>query len=96
MRQGVLVRTSADHVRPLVLRGSLARTFGSLVSFLAVLFFFVGLYLLDDAFVHPLNAGAPGILAAASSITLAVILLYYLLKPRQRVRARLTSPRRER
>ena len=82
MRAEILVRTPAHHVKPLVIRGGLARTFGSLVSFLAVLFLFLGFYLLGDAFEHPLDAQAAGVLAAAFSITLAVILLYFLLKPR--------------
>jgi hypothetical protein len=54
-----------------------------LVSFLAVLFLIFGFYLLGDAFEHPLAAQAVGVLAAAFSITLAAILLYFLLKPRR-------------
>jgi hypothetical protein len=73
---------SAHSTRPLVVRGGLARTFGSLVSFLGVSFLFCGLYLLADAFAHPLNANSAGIIAAALAITLATILFFYLLKPR--------------
>lgn len=76
------------HSRPLVVRGGLARTFGSLVSFLAMLFLLFGLYLLGDAFEHPLEAQAPAVLAAAFSITLSAILFYYLLKPRKKRRMR--------
>lgn len=83
MRAGTFARSSPQHTKPLVIRGGLARTFGSLVSFVAALFFCLGLYLLGDAFIHPLNAGAAGILAAALSITLAVVLLFYLLKPQR-------------
>jgi uncharacterized BrkB/YihY/UPF0761 family membrane protein len=82
MRTETLVRVAAHHGKPLVIRAGLARTFGSLVSFLAVLFLSLGSYLLFDAFVHPLDAQAAGILTAAFSLTLAAILLYYLLKPR--------------
>jgi hypothetical protein len=82
MRAETLVRVAAHHVKPLVIRGGLARTFGSLASFLAVLFLLGGLYLLGDAFEHPLTAQAVAVLAAAFSITLASILLYFLLKPR--------------
>ena len=71
-----------------MIRGGLARTFGSLVSFLAGVFLLVGLYLLSDAFEHPLDAQAVGVLAAALSITLSLILLYFLLKPRRSVRER--------
>lgn len=82
MRAETLVRVAAHHVKPLVIRGGLARTFGSLASFLAVLFLLGGLYLLGDAFEHPLTAQAVAVLAATFSITLASILLYFLLKPR--------------
>jgi hypothetical protein len=71
MRAETLARVAAHDGKPLVVRGGLARTFGSLVSFLAVLFLFFGLYLLGDAFEHPLAAQAVAVLAAAFSITLA-------------------------
>jgi hypothetical protein len=61
--------------------GWLAQTFGSLVSFLAVLFLCLGSYLLGDALEHPLAAQAAAVLAAAFSITRASILLYFLFKP---------------
>ncbi len=85
---------AARHAKPLVIRGGLARTFGSLVGFLALLFLLLGFYLLGDAFAHPLDAQAAGILAAAFSITLAAILLYYLLKPRRSQRMRAARFRR--
>ena len=94
MRAESLVHVAAHHVKPLVIRGGLARTFGSLASFLAVLFLILGLYLLGDAFEHPLDAQAWGVLAAAFSITLAAILLYFLLKPRHDQRSRTTRFRR--
>jgi uncharacterized BrkB/YihY/UPF0761 family membrane protein len=94
MRAGTLARPGAHHTKPLVIRGGLARTFGSLVSFLALLFLFLGAYLLEDAFEHPLNAQASGVLASAFSITLAAILLYYLLKPRRAQRGRGERARR--
>ena len=74
--------------RPLKLRGGLARTFGSLASFLALLFLLLGLYLLADAFENPIAAQAAAVLTAALSIALAAILFYYLLKPRKRKRLR--------
>ncbi|HYL61828.1 MAG TPA: hypothetical protein VE077_04330 [Candidatus Methylomirabilis sp.] len=95
MRTDTLGHGSTHHAKPLVIRGGLARTFGSLVSFLAGILIFVGLYLLDDAFVHPLHAYAAGTLAAAFSITLGVILFYYLLKPRNGARPVSARFRRE-
>lgn len=88
MRADTLSPVSEHQVKPLVIRGGLARTFGSLASFLAVLFLILGFYLLGDAFEHPLDAQAAAVLAAAFSITLAAILLYFLLKPRRRPRSR--------
>jgi len=94
MRAESFARVPAPHVKPLVIRGGLPRTFGSLATFLAVLFLFFGIYLLGDAFEHPLDAQAAGILAAAFSITLAAILLYFLLKPRRAWRPRTNRFRR--
>jgi hypothetical protein len=67
--------------KPLVVRGGLARTFGGLASFLAVIFLAWGTYVLDDAFANPIAAQAAAVIAAAFSIALATILLFYLLKP---------------
>ncbi len=93
MRAETLVRAETHHAKPLVIRGGLARTFGGLVSFLALLFLLMGLYLLRDAIVHPLDAQAIAVLAAAPSITLAAILFYFLLKPRPRHEYRSRSTR---
>jgi len=49
MRADTLSRVAEHHVKPLVIRGGLASTFGSLVGFLAVIFLSLGLYLLGDA-----------------------------------------------
>jgi hypothetical protein len=40
--------------KSLAVRGGLARTFGGLVSFLAVTFLCTGFYILDEAFENPL------------------------------------------
>lgn len=90
MRVESFARVPAHHLKPLVIRGGLARTFGSLIGFLAVLFLLFGFYLLGDAFEHPLDAQAAAVLVAALSITLAAMLFYFLIKPRgaQRQRAR--------
>jgi riboflavin transporter FmnP len=94
MRTETLVPVATHHVKPLVIRGGLARTFGSLASFLAVLFLLFGFYVLGDAFEHPLDAQAAAVLAAAFSITLAAILLYFLCKPRHGKRQRAARFRR--
>jgi hypothetical protein len=79
----------ASSVRPpksLVVRGGLARTFGSLASFLVVIFLCGGLYILEDVFANPLDAGAAAVIAAAFIITLAAMLLFFLIKPGNRPR----------
>jgi hypothetical protein len=58
-----------------------ARTFGSLVAFLALLFLVCGLYLIGDALAHPVTAHDAGVLTGACTIALASILLFYWLKP---------------
>jgi hypothetical protein len=82
MRAETLVRPAPHHAKPLAIRAGLARTFGGLAGFLALLFLLIGFYLLGEAFEYPLAAQPVGVLVAAFSITLAVILLFYLLKPR--------------
>lgn len=85
MRAQTLAR-GAD-LRPaktLVARGAPARTFGSLVCSLAVIFLSFGIYLIEDALAHPLIAEAAGLITGALSIALAAILIFYLLKPRKR------------
>ena len=69
--------------KPLVVRAGLGRTFGSLIGFLALLFLSWGIYLLADAFAHPVDAQAAALIVAAFAISLAVLLLFYLFKPRR-------------
>jgi len=69
--------------KPLVVRGGLGRTFGSLASFLAFTLIAGGSYLLADAFAHPVDAQAAGLIVAAFVIALGLLLLFYLLKPRR-------------
>jgi hypothetical protein len=87
MRGGVIPHASS--VRPpksLVARGGLARTFGGLAGFIVVTFFCGGLYILEDAFANPLNAGAAAVISAAFIIALAAMMLFFLVKPRTRPR----------
>ncbi len=78
--------------KPLVVRAGLGRTFGSLTGFLALLFLSWGIYLLADAFAHPVNAQAAALIVAAFAISLAMLLLFYLLKPRRIVRMNHRQP----
>ncbi len=73
--------------RSLAVRGGLAHTFGSLAGFLVVSFLCWGIYILEDAFANPLDAGAAAIISAAFIIAVGVILLFYLLKPGMKPRA---------
>ena len=68
---------------PLIVRGGLSHTFGSLAGFSALGLLAFGVYLLADAFAHPLEAGAAGLLVAAFAIALAMLLLVFILKPRR-------------
>src|ERR1700676_1146160 len=63
--------------RTLVVRGGAARTFGGLVAFIAALFLGCGVYLIGDAFVHPVTAPDTG----ALTIALGSVLFFYLLRP---------------
>jgi uncharacterized BrkB/YihY/UPF0761 family membrane protein len=81
--------------KPLVVRGGPARTFGSLLSSIAVIFLGFGIYLLEDALAHPLEAQAVEVITGAFTIALAATLIYYLLKPRKRPRKRIRIFRRE-
>src|SRR5258708_18897626 len=71
--------------RSLAVRGGLAHTFGSLAGFVVVSFLCWGIYILQDAFANPLNAGGAAIISAAFIIAVGVILLFYLIKPGMRL-----------
>ena len=68
------------HSWPLVVRGGLARTFGSLAGFLALLFLCAGFYLLEQALENPLGTGDAAVITAGVVIALAAILLFFLLR----------------
>jgi len=83
MRGDVSDHTS--HWRPaksLAALGGLPHTFGGLTCFLAGIFLCWGIYILEDAFAHPVDAQAAALIAAAFAIALALLLLFYLFKPR--------------
>ena len=74
--------------KPLIVRAGLARTFGSLGSFTAIIFLGAGIYLLREAFSDPLTAQSVGVISGAVVIALATMLIYFLVSPRARSRSR--------
>ena len=77
--------SSSSRVRNVLqVRASVARTFGGLGSFLAVIFLGGGIYLLQESFTDPLRAQAVGLIAGAFTIALATILIYFIFTPRKR------------
>jgi len=88
MRVRTLRRRLWSHrSKPLVVRGGLARTFGGLAAFLAVVFLAVGLYILNDTLSNPVEAQPVAMITGAFSMALAIILFFYLLKPGSRPRS---------
>jgi hypothetical protein len=67
-----------------VARSGIARTFGGLGSFLAVIFLGSGIYLLQESFTDPLQAQAVGLIAGAFIIARATILIYFIFTPGKR------------
>ena len=87
MRAGVIHYASVVRPpKPLAVRAGLARTFGGLAGFVTVTFLCGGLYILEDVLANPLHAGAAAVICAAFIIALAAMLLFYLIKPRNRPR----------
>ena len=68
-------------------RAGIARTFGGLGSFLAVIFLGAGIYLLQESFTDPLQAQAVGLIAGAFIIALATILIYFIFTPGKRLKS---------
>ena len=90
-----LISRSTHPRRSLLALGGLARTFGSLASFLALTFLGVGVYIMQDAFADPLAAQATPLVASAFIIALASIILFYLFKSRRTPRTRRVRIRQE-
>src|SRR5215467_723270 len=68
---------------PLIVRGGLSRTFGSLAGFAALGLLALGIYLLGDAFAHPVDAEAASVIVAAFAIAIAMLLLVFIFKQRR-------------
>jgi hypothetical protein len=79
--------SSARARNVLLVRAGVARTFGGLGSFLAVIFLGSGIYLLQESFTDPLRAQAVGLIAGAFIIALATILIYFIFTPRKRLQS---------
>lgn len=80
---------------PLIVRGGLNRTFGSLAAFAALALLALGVYLLTDAFAHPVDAEAAGVLVAAIALAVAMLLFVFVFKLRrlpQMLRRKKTAP----
>ena len=67
--------------KPLIVRAGLSRTFGSIAGFAALGLLSLGVYLLADAFAHPVDAEAAGVILAACVIAMAMLLLVFIFKP---------------
>jgi hypothetical protein len=71
----------------LPVRVGVARTFGGLGSFFAVIFPGSGIYLPQESFTYPLRAQAVGLIAGAFIIALATILIYFIFSPQKRLQS---------
>lgn len=69
-----------DHT-PLVVKASLPRTFLSLWVFMEIGLLFFGSYLLAQAILQPLEAGTATVLGGSVFLSLATVLLFYLIWP---------------
>jgi len=96
--QLMLAEPDSHHVRPLVVRAGLFRTFGSLAGFLALVLLSIGIYLIEDTFTNPLTAQPAALVAGGFILGLDGVLFYFLIKPRKNtrpVRVRYRRRRRE-
>lgn len=66
---------------PLIVRAGLSRTFGSLAGFAALGLLALGVYLLANAFAHPLDAEAAGLIVAALAMAVSILLFVFISKP---------------
>jgi len=79
-----LVETQARSRTPLVVRGSLPRTFLGLGMFVEAGLIVCGSYLLADAILQPLDAGTWSVIGGGLILALATVLLFYLAWPPNR------------
>lgn len=93
MRPKALTGSADQGHEALIARGGLARTFGSLAGFLALTLLAAGLYLIDDAWVHPVRAQAGAVIVGACAIALGMTVLAYLVRSRRSTSLRLEEAR---
>jgi len=81
----IRVDSAAAHYRtPLVVRASLPRTFWSLGAFIELALVCCGVYLLAEAGLNPLEADQASVLSAGVILALAIVLLFYMIRPRRK------------
>src|SRR5258708_39521043 len=84
MRRRVIYHPSgARPSKSLAIRAGLVRTFGSLAGFVVVTFLCWGLYILADAFAHPIEPGPAGGGWGAFLTSLGLIVAVFLVHPRK-------------
>ena len=74
----------AHYKTPLVVRASLPRTFWSLGAFIEIGLLFCGVYLLAEAGLKPLEADQASVISAGVILALAIVLLFYMIRPRRK------------
>ena len=75
-------RTPARSLTPLLVQAGVASSLASIMAFLSIGLFLLGTWILVEIFDHPLQAQPTETIGAAVMITLASIMLFYLLLPR--------------
>ena len=65
----------------LIVRGGIARTFGSMGGMMALIFLGAGIYLLQEAVSDPLQPQSLSLLTGAFIIALGTMLIYFIFSP---------------
>lgn len=73
----------ARKARSLRLRAGVATTFGSLFLVLSALLVLPGILFLHDAVTHPMTAGAGQVLTGSICVSIALLLVVYLVRERR-------------
>ena len=81
MRAVRVANSMTHHSTPLVVRASLPKTFRGFGVFAEASLSFLGIYLLIEVLKEPLEADQSTVLLAGVLLSLATILLFYLIGP---------------